>query len=54
MSERKALNYKERQDVMWALQEHARHLIAQNDPTATESADRLQRLYIKYRNGERG
>lgn len=54
MNARQKLTYKERQDVMWALEEHARQLIAQNDPTATESATRLQRLYIKYRNGERG
>lgn len=54
MTNRKALTYKERQDVMWALEEHEKRLIERNDPTALESAARLHRLHVKYLNGERG
>jgi hypothetical protein len=54
MTNRKALTYKERQDVMWALEEFAKRLDEHDSVSADESADRLRRLHVKYRNGERG
>ncbi len=51
---KKALTYKERQDVIWALEEHAKELEMYADNSeALESAARLRRLRVKFVNGER-
>lgn len=50
---KKALTYKERQDVIWALEEFANRLDEHDSVSADESAARLRRLRVKFVNGER-
>lgn len=50
---KKALTYKERQDVIWALEQFADALDERDSVAATESSARLRRLRVKFVNGER-
>lgn len=50
---KKALTYKERQDVMWALEEFAAELVKRDSVAANESADRLRKLREQFESGER-
>lgn len=50
---KKVLTYKERQDVIWALEQFADALDERDSVVAIESAARLRRLRVKFVNGER-
>lgn len=50
---KQALTYKERQDVIWALEEFATELVKRDSVVANESAERLRLLSKQFESGER-